>query len=110
MQTPLSQTLQSILTIACYPYDKAAFAKEFEMLNMFEAILRVYNTLSQAEQNFINEHPEDYEAIIGVIPKEAYYEALLEVRVKALQGLLKQVSPTLSVVQRKQINNLIIKL
>lgn len=108
MQLTIKEVLTEILTIADYPKDKEKFIKEFEALNLLEAILIVYKTLPSEQQEFIKAHGNDPYAIQNSIPEEAYRDALITVTRKAIQDLILSVTPMLNLHQKEELNNLIV--
>ena len=103
MHIQVNQLLAEILTITDYPQDKDEFIEEFEGLNILEAVMNVYDTLPEHQQDIIKSYSNDVEAIKHYIPKDAYIEELTEVTELALNKFLKDISPTLTSAQKEKI-------
>ena len=108
MQPTIKDVLIEILTIAGYPNDKEKFIKEFEALNILEAILSVYKELPPDQQELVKANSDNPHILQKHIPQEAYKSALMHVTGRAIQDLVHNVAPMLSFEQKEKLNNIVL--
>jgi hypothetical protein len=107
MQAAYNNILFSILDIINYQNDKELFVKEFEALNILDAMGYLIPKLPQNIQESIRACGDDPEKIKQLIPEEAYKKEFIKVSFDALDELLASVLPTVTPLQKEKIGKLI---
>jgi len=110
MQKSVNHILFEILTIAGYANDKEKFIREFEKLNILEAMTHIYDSLPHEVQAQIKDHIDDPYEIKKHIPEEAFITEIIKVTRTALHNCIKDMLPALNFYQKEQINNLVVTL